>query len=1428
MLGDSRHNDERLSSLLRRHHAEVHLADGPVTASPYASTVGAPDDTTRQAPGAERADEASDTAIEHAPTGAAPPALALFDAADPVQVASVGRFAGRGLLGRGGMGEVWLVHDAALGRELAVKMLRGADPEPRALKKFLVEAQVTGQLEHPHIVPVHELGLADGERPYFAMKRIRGRDLEGLLAEEVARHGPGARPTGVPAPPRALVPWLEIFLKVCDAVAFAHSKRVLHRDLKPANVMVGDYGEVLVCDWGLARQLDQAPPADPVPQRGASSDDATVGATVDGDIVGTPGYMSPEQARGEIATMDERSDVWALGAILYRILALEPPSRESSPWARIAEAAEGRYVSPRERAPGLGIPWELDAVVQKAMAVAPADRYADVPALRADVVAFLEGRRLGAARYSALERLRRWVRAHRSAAWAAAALLVGGAAVTGTQAVLRGRELARQEAEFATRYDTARRELAPLEARRAAVTAPDGPSLVHPNGEPVTLAIAAWFEAHASMLDALDGLARLADQAPSATARRSPEELARIGELRRSLALAAAERATTLGDWMLARSWVGRASSAGLDRAEQARRLDAIESARTTRIQRSLDLAREVLARAATVEREAFEIEVTELVRAASPDLVRMLLDPAHLDAAARGTADLAIEALGRIGDTRTVGADGKDAVVALTERLAATSPSDDLPRALALARALGYLRDARAFVPLQRARHRAGSGSPFWVRTEAVIARIPMPAEYGADTPQLSPDQLDDQARALLIKGDLDSALRACDAGIDALHAIARPSPADRTTLASLHNLRGQVHDQRGGEAEARGDAPAAAQLLATARAEYDAALRAQGDFLSALCNRAISWWRSGLPERGLADLDRAVSVAPDRANVWSLRGQVRAAVGQRAGAHADFSKAIVLDPADDQPWLLRGEMAMDQKQFDAALADFDRGVALSPTSAVALHMRGDCLVAKGEIDRGLLDLSRALELDPRRTKTWTRRGRTFLERGELERARADLEQAVALDPTDAPARVWLGETLGRAGDLVRATTELDRAIELDLKSADAHRVRSWLRLRSGNAAGAEADASVALELAPMDAAGWVARARARRELGRLDLALADADQALAVDPRSSGAHRERGLVFVARGAWAETRAAFDRALELDPRDLEALVARGNARGILADHAGAAADYTRALELGHPQRARVLTQRATAKGNQGDVIGALADLDLAIDQDPTWGKAYVTRGRLRHHLRDLDGAERDLGRALELDPNAGDAWFELGHLRETRGDLEGAIERYERASTIAPTVATYFRTGRCHQQAGRLEPAIAAYGHALALAPGLTPALVNRAQARAALGDVAGAVVDLDRAVEVEPGDEAARMVRAQLRIQTNQIEPALVDLRAVVSKDDRAWRAWAMIALSEEQLQRWAPALEAIAKAIAGAPETERGKLEGYRKRIEGRAGR
>jgi WD40 repeat protein len=344
---------------------------------------------TLAAPPAQPGTDETLTAAPAAPTApardATPPALPFVDPAT---------YARGPEIARGGMGRIVEARDRRLGRAVAVKEL--LHPAPEAARRFEREALISAQLQHPAIVAIYEAGRWPTGEPFFAMKRVLGESLDKRVARATTLDQR-----------LALIPSV---LAVFDALAYAHSKQIIHRDLKPANVLVGEFGETVVIDWGLAKDLATAPDEDDAPSQPYR--DAAPDQTVAGAVMGTPAYMSPEQARGD--RVDARTDVYALGALLYHVLAGAPPYAGPSAHLILADVLAAAPPPIRDRV--AGVPADLAAILDKAMARDPAARYPTAQGLADDLRRFQTGQLVGAHAYSRVALVRRWLRRHRALA----------------------------------------------------------------------------------------------------------------------------------------------------------------------------------------------------------------------------------------------------------------------------------------------------------------------------------------------------------------------------------------------------------------------------------------------------------------------------------------------------------------------------------------------------------------------------------------------------------------------------------------------------------------------------------------------------------------------------------------------------------------------------------------------------------------------------------------------------------------------------------------------------------------------------------------------------------------------------------------------------------------------------------------------------
>ena len=331
----------------------------------------------------------------------------------------------------GGMKAIQKIKDRDTGRDAAMAViLPQIELENVTINRFIQEARITANLEHPNIVPVHDIGVNTSGEPYFVMKLLSGETLASIISKLNNKNSQYRKKFN-------LHHRLEIFMKICNAVAFAHSRGIIHLDLKPENIQIGDFGEVLVLDWGLAKPIDSVEDELPISRKKKHAKkgrkiesleistsnihdrigDSTIDITVDGVIKGTPGYMAPEQVHGKNNEKNERTDIYALGAILYSLLTLQRPVEGDNSETLIINARAGNIIPPAKRTPSRLIPKSLEAVAMKSLAFRPDDRYQTVAELGYDIDAFIGGFATSAEKAGLLKQVFLLIKRHRAVAF---------------------------------------------------------------------------------------------------------------------------------------------------------------------------------------------------------------------------------------------------------------------------------------------------------------------------------------------------------------------------------------------------------------------------------------------------------------------------------------------------------------------------------------------------------------------------------------------------------------------------------------------------------------------------------------------------------------------------------------------------------------------------------------------------------------------------------------------------------------------------------------------------------------------------------------------------------------------------------------------------------------------------------------------------
>jgi tetratricopeptide (TPR) repeat protein len=1032
------------------------------------------------------------------------------DAMPPKEVTG-DRYRLDGEIARGGMGAVLRGRDVDLGRDLAIKVLLEKHANrPEVARRFIEEAQIGGQLQHPGVVPVYDIGRF-GERPFFTMKLVKGQTLAALLGE---RADPAAdRPR-----------FLADFLKVAQALAYAHAKGVIHRDLKPANIMVGAFGEVQVMDWGLAKVLAEGGIADEErasrqhrPEDGtqirtvrSSGSAGTFGTqTEDGSLLGTPAYMPPEQANGDVALLDRRADVFGLGAILCEILTGKPPYVGRSSEEVRRKAANGDLADATARLDGCGADHELIALTKQCLAAEAIDRPKDAQEVAGGLSVYLNGvqerlqtaqrERAVAVAREAEQRKRRKVQLALAAALVA--LLLGGGAFAwwrNAQAQAGREREARNAEAVAALLNQCEEALRAGDAAKAQVALDAGKKRSAEGGAENEAGRLSRLDADLALLRELDAI----DQFrctwsenqfpdPAVVATRTREALTRFG-----IDPEAADEAAA----RVSRSVVRERIISGLDRLLG---------------QQQKDRVRALLRR---VDADPYRDAVRDGVLAKdAAKLVKLAGQPAALEQPPGFVAFL--------GHIEVIPVERRRE---LLQAAVSCQPGElDLLMTLGdtyLAKTLGntHLADQKETAD-ERLR---------WY--QAAVAAVPVnaAAHHSLGNALYSKGQLDEASacfrqaialdpkfayahnnlgRALSDKGELDEA-----------------SACFRQAIA-LDPKNAYAHNNLGKGLQAKGQVDEAIEC-------YHKAIALDPKYAGAHNNLGVALKDKGQLDEAIDCFHKALALDPKDALAHTNLGNALKDKGQLDEAIDCFHKAITLDPKYAGAHNNLGNALSDKGQLDEAIACYRQAVALNPKYAWAYDNLGNALRAKGRLDEAIACFRQAIALDPKYAKAHTNLGNALKDKGQLDEAIACYQKAVALEPKTVAAHNNLGLALKDKGQLDKAIGCFHQAIALDPKHAYPHANLGRALYGKGQLDEAIECYRQAIALDPKFAGAHSGLGTALHGKGQLDEAIACYQKAIALDPKYANAHAGLGLALLDKGRYAEARDASARTLELLP----------------------------------------------------------------------------------------------------------------------------------------------------------------------------------------------------------------------------------------------------------------------------------------------------
>jgi serine/threonine-protein kinase len=1184
--------------------------------------------------------------------------------------AAVGRFPVEGELGRGGMGAVYKARDPDLGRPLAVKVLRAELAGDAAMaRRFLEEARVAGQLQHPGVAPVHEVGRTADGRPFIAMKLVRGRTLADLLA-------------GRKAPSDDLPRFISIFEQACQALAYAHSRGVVHRDVKPANVMVGDFGEVQVMDWGLAKVLAAGGPAEEPTAGGTSTLYTARGgedATRAGSVLGTLAYMPPEQARGEVRRVDERSDVFGLGAMLCEILTGAPPYAgaqvELHRQARQAdlEAAQARLAA-------CGADAELVGLARACLAPEPDGRPRDAGKVVAAVAAYRAGvqerlRRVelaqAAAEAKAAEGRKRrrvllalaavvllaltgagaaaWWYAQDRAARQAAAAEVGRAATTDLDEALAGV----QEGKYAE----ARLALQRAEGRLAG----GGPDGLRARADELRADLDALDAFDEARLEATALRADVSDFDVAQGARRYAAAFASLGipvaELDESEAAARVGRRAIREQLVEALDdWAGWAP-------------DAAEAGQLVRVAEAADPepgGPRALARRALRDRDPDELRRAAAAEAAADTPDGRLMERL---AGALWKAGRPEEALGLLE-------------AALRRRPADFWVNHSLAEVHSRSKPPRYDEAARYFSVAAALR----PGSPgVWVNLGNALLALKRPGEAAAAYRKA----LDLRPEYAVAHGDF---------GI-ALFDLKRPREAEaefRRALALQPDLA-NAHYNLGAALQAKGRTDEAI-------AEYRKALALQTDFAKAHNKLGEGLLDRKRPREAEAEFRRALALQPDLVAAHCGLGAALVDLRRPWEAADEYHKALALQTDDAQAHNGLGVMFLNLRRPKEAADEYRRALALRPDLVEAHCNLGIALLALRRPERAASEFRRALALRPDDALSHYDFGNALLALGRPGEAAAEYRRALALRPDLLEAHCGLGNALRALNRPEEAAAAYRRALALRPDDALAHNNLGLALFALRQPEEAASEFRKALALRPDDAEAHCGLGAALNDLHRPEEAAEECREALALRPDFAEAHCNLGNALLNLRRPGEAAEEYRRALALRPDDALVHHDLGNALLDLRQPGEAAEEYRRALAL-RPDLAEAHFGLGNALFDLKRLGEAAEEYRRALALRPDYAPAHNNLGNALRDLNRSGEAAEEYRRALDLQPDYAPAHSNLANALRDLNRPEEAAEECRRALALQPDyVEAHFNLGWALRDLGRFAESLREFrrGHEL------------------------------------------------------------------------------------------------------------------------------
>lgn len=1011
----------------------------------------------------------------------------------------IGRYQVLQELGRGGMGVVYKVYDPLLGRAVALKMLlHGQAPQEDGIDvaRFLREAKATARLRHPNIVSLYDIG-EENDAHFFTMDIVEG----GSLAEAAKRS-------------LTIRQAIQIMIKVGNAIHYAHSEGIIHRDLKPANIMLTKDGEPKVMDFGLAKFKQESKKL-----------------SQSGMIIGTVAYMPPEQIVGSHQDVDERSDVYALGAILYELLTGSLPIPGNNFEEFVYKVLYSDPLPPTQIKPHL--PRGIERVCLKSLEKNKDWRYQNAMEFVDDLLRFSRGEKTRAQAVQVSIEVRRLVKHHRKTA------IVIGLLVLAVVVALAG--------TVVWHSISARHELQSLLANKQKILA-HVPRAVELSKK-FSLADKAGQTLEPHVLSAVE------DSLQKCMEARAYLEQARIlapghDQIKRDffqLDQEAASLALLMNNYFLAELFFTHCLTLGYEK-EFLASMSQLKSRKTEIARLQIKRVEEIMhiVEKGELQEGMLAEYVTEMTRMQSHYVIPVLIG--FLESQHEWQRRICIETLGKLGDARTK-VHGRDAVEWLLARLAKLSLKDNQPEIEDIIWALGRLKDPRANGQVNQLRWNAPENHLFLKKTALPFSWIPVGEDTAKpvneanvkDATRRQIEEIVGRGVMKVAKGDLAGAIADYDRALEL---------APNEPVAYVN----------------RGLAYAAQKKFERAIVDYDRAIALNPKDPKAYINRGVAFREMQQPQKALEEYRQAIALAPKQSLAYLNRSAIYLDSGELEKAIADCNQALLLDPSLALAYGHRGTAYQLLGKLSLSLADLSKAIELNPEDGDHYVNRAVTWRKLGDIQAAIADYDSATHRKPRQIAIYINRAGLYIAQRDWARAINDCNKALEIDSRSPMAYYNRGNAYLGQNDFDAALADFDRAIQLNPSYEDAYMGRGNLHKLRKNQTAAIADYEKLAGLNP--AKGYVALGNLCAENKDWQVAKSHYDHAIALAPNDSLGYRNRGVMCSKMRNWKGAIADYSKAIELSPQEAAIYRFRGFAYVEIKNLPLAVQDFRQAIEL--------------------------------------------------------------------------------------------------------------------------------------------------------------------------------------------------------------------------------------------------------------------